>query len=260
MADDPRWARVQMWRPVREVLVAADQLFEEAESLREASEAEPVGRPVVAAAGPPAPPASYARKRRALRDALETRLDPALIDHVGLWQKHLAMTAIAAFIDERERVALGPLADAWRLPLLQTELLEIDDGGDRFFAQLGELLGRADVHALVFEVHLYCLRAGFVGRLRDRRHDLEKLQAKVVARVRAEQPRRPSPPVAPPSPPVRRRVGFITFPIRYYMGALAAVVAMFVTLRIASNREVAGSKVAAYCERRVGGGHEEGAR
>jgi type IV/VI secretion system ImpK/VasF family protein len=258
MADDPRWARVQMWRPVREVLVAADKLFEEAESLREASEAEPLGRPVVAPAGPPAAPAGYARKRRELRDALETRLDPALIDHVGLWQKHLIMTAVAAFIDERERVALGPLADAWRLPLVQTELLEIDDGGDRFFAQLGELLGRADVHALVFEVHLYCLRAGFVGRLRDRRHDLEKLQAKVVARVRAEQPRRPSP-TAPPSPPGRRRVGYITFPLRYYLGAAAAVVAMFATLRIASNREVADSKVADYCQSRVGG-EEEGRR
>jgi type IV/VI secretion system ImpK/VasF family protein len=259
MSDDPRWARVQMWRPVREVLLAADQLFEEADRARAASEAEPVGRPVVISPAVPAPTAGYARKRRALRDAIEARLDPALIDHLGLWQKHLAMTAICAFIDERERVALGPLAASWRLPLLQTDLLEIDDGGDRFFSQLEELLGRADVHSMVFEIHLYCLRAGFVGRFRDRRHDLERLLGRVIARVRGDQPRRvaPAPPAAAPAAP-RRRVGFVGFPLRYYLGALAAMVALFVGLRIASNREVATSNVADYCHGRTGGAAEQG--
>jgi type IV/VI secretion system ImpK/VasF family protein len=251
MTEDPRWARVQMWRPVREVMQAAELLFEEAERLCEASESEPTGR---AGGPPPAPPATYQRLRRALREALEARLDPALVDHLGLWQKHLAMTAIVAFTDERERVALGPLAEAWRLPLLQTELFEIDDGGDRFFAQLEQLLGRADVHALIFEIHLYCLRAGFVGRYRERRHDLERLQARVVARVRGAEPRRAALVVpTPPAPPRAPRIGFIGFPLRYYLGALGAAVALFIGLRLASNREVALSNVADYCHNRIGG-------
>jgi type IV/VI secretion system ImpK/VasF family protein len=254
MAEDPRWVRVQMWRPVREVLMAADQLFDEASRLREAFEAEPAG----GQGGPPlAPPAAYARRRRALREALEARLDPALTEQLGLWQKHLAMTAIAAYADERERVALGPLADAWRLPLLQTELFEIDDGGDRFFAQLEELLRRADVHSLIFEIHLYCLRAGFVGRYRERRHDLERLQARVVERVRSDPPRRAAAPPAPPAPPpalARRRVGFVGFPLRYYLGALAALAALLIALRVVSNREVARSDLADECHARPGGG------
>jgi type IV/VI secretion system ImpK/VasF family protein len=171
------------------------------------------------------------------------------------------MTAIAAFADERERVALGPLAEAWRLPLLQAELFEIDDGGDRFFAQLEELLRRADVHSLVFEIHLYCLRAGFVGRYRDRRHDLERLQARVAERVRADQPRRAAQPPAPPPAGARRRVGFVGFPLRYYLGALAALAALLVLLRVVSNREVASSKLADYCEYRAAGERPgEGAR
>ncbi|HKE15795.1 MAG TPA: DotU family type IV/VI secretion system protein [Kofleriaceae bacterium] len=255
MTDDPRWVRVQMWRPVREVLEAADALFEEAARLREASEDEPTG---VAGAPPPAPPAAYMRRRTALREALEGRLDPELTEALGLWQKHLAMIAITSFADERERCALGPLADAWRLPLLQSELVEIDDGGDRTFAQLEELLRRADVHALIFEMHLYCLRAGFVGRFRDRRHDLERLQARVAERVVGGQGRRPPAPPSPAPAPAGRRVGFMGFPLRYYLGALAAVIALFVGLRITSSREVSRSKLADYCAYRVGDERGEG--
>lgn len=244
MPEDPRWVRVQMWRPVRETLEAAEALFAEAARLREVLEAEPGG----ATSGPPAAPAAYTRKRRALREALEARLDPELTEALGLWQKHLAMTAITAFADERERVALGPLAETWRLPLLQTELVEIDDGGDRFFTQLEELLRRADVHAIIFEIHLYCLRAGFVGRFRERRHDLERLQERVAQRVLGGQGRRPHAPLILPEAPARRRVGFLGFPLRYYLGALGAAIALLVGLRIASNREVAGSRLAEFCK------------
>ena len=243
MTEDPRQVRVQMWRPVRAALEAAEALFAEAARLREVLEAEPGG----AESGPAAPPAAYTRKRRALREALEARLDPELTEALGLWQKHLAMTAITAFADERERVALGPLAGSWRLPLLQTDLVEIDDGGDRFFAQLEELLGRADVHALIFEIHLYCLRAGFVGRFRERRHDLERLQERVARRVLGGHGRRPHAPLIVAEPPARRRVGFLGFPLRYYLGALGALIALFLGLRVASNHEVADSRLADFC-------------
>jgi type IV/VI secretion system ImpK/VasF family protein len=168
-------------------------------------------------------------------------------EHVGSWQKHLCVIAIASYIDERERVALGGLAETWRLPLLQTELLEIDDGGDRFFTQLNELLARADVHELVFEVHLLCVRAGFVGRYRDRRHELEKLTGWITHRLRQHEPRRALMVVSEPPATRRRRIGFIQFPLRYYLGAALAIVGVFATLRIASSREVDRSDLASYC-------------
>jgi type VI protein secretion system component VasF len=278
MHDDVRWIRIQMWKPVREVFQAADQLFEEAERLRGAAEAEADGPPApVPARGKPAPPpgapAAYLRRRRALREAIEAQLDPVFTDHLGPRQKHLCVTAIASFIDERERVALGALADAWQLPLLQSELLGIDDGGDQFFAQLHDLLARADVHELVFEVHLLCLRAGFVGRYAGRRHELDKLTGSVVDRLRYYLPRQgamPAPDASPssspspaspasPSPgvvasPPRRRIGFLQFPLRYYVGAAVAVAGMFAALRILSDREVARSNLAEYCHYHDGGG------
>jgi type IV/VI secretion system ImpK/VasF family protein len=277
MHDDARWTRIQIWKPVREVFRAADELFEEAERLRRAAEAEPAGLtppPELGAPPPPAPPAAaapaprgrpspppgrlappppgapaaYVRRRRAVREAIESQLDPVFTDHIGLWQKHLCVIAVVAYVDERERVALGPLAEAWRLPLLQDELLGIDDGGDRFFTQLQELLARADVHETVFELHLLCLRAGFVGRYRDRRHELEKLIGWMTHRLRQHAPRRAAMVVSEtPAPPARRRVGFIQFPLRYYLGAMVAMVAVFGLLRILSNREVERSELADYC-------------
>jgi type IV/VI secretion system ImpK/VasF family protein len=276
MHDDVRWTRIQIWKPVREVFQAADELFEEAERLRRAAEGEPAGaapmappaagQPPAAAAPPPPPargrpspppgrlapqppgaPAAYLRRRRAVREAIEAQLDPALTDHVGLWQKHLCVIAVVSFIDERERVALGALAETWRLPLLQDELLGIDDGGDRFFTQLQELLARADVHEMVFEVHLLCLRAGFVGRYRDRRHELEKLTGWITHRLRQHVPRRPALVVPEAAAPARRRIGFIQFPLRYYLGTAVALVAVFGLLRMLSNREVERSNLADYC-------------
>lgn len=252
MRDDARWIRVQMWKPVREVFQAADQLFDEADRLRAAAEAEPVvaGWAMPAPRGklapPPGAPAAYLRQRAALREAITTSLDRMLGDALGSWQKYVCLVAITSFVDERERVMLGALADAWRLPGLQGDLLQIDDGGDRFFVQLQELLVRADVHELVFEIHLLCLRAGFVGRYRDRRPELDALLARLVERVRRDQPRRALLAVAGPPPP-RRRVGFVGFPLRYYVGVGVLVVGLFAVLRVVSNREVRHSNLAEFC-------------
>ncbi|TMQ12716.1 MAG: DotU family type IV/VI secretion system protein [Deltaproteobacteria bacterium] len=260
MPDDVRWLRIQMWKPVREVFQAADELFAEAERLRTAAEAEvaaPPGGPAAPPrkpAPPPGAPAAYQRRRRAVREAIEIELDPVLTDQLGPWQKHACVTAIVSFIDEREQVALGALADTWRVPLLQTELLEIDDGGDRCFTQLADLLARADVHELVFEIHLLCLRAGFVGRYAGRRHELDKITGSVIERLRYYLPHRtaaPGPP--PPPPPSRGRVGFIGFPLRYYLAASAIALGLFAALRLVSAREVARSNLAEYCHY-----HDEG--
>jgi type IV/VI secretion system ImpK/VasF family protein len=199
-------------------------------------------------------PAAYLRRRAELCEAITARLDPVLTDALGPWQHHLCQTAIVSFIDERERVALGSLADAWRLPLVQSQLLQIDDGGDRCFVQLQDLLARVDVHELVFEVHLLCLRAGFVGRYRDRRHELDKIIGWLVERLRSYRPRHALP-VVPDAPPVpRRRIGFLGFPVRYYVTVAVVVAGLFVVLRAVSAREVDQSDLATYCHY-----HESGA-
>ncbi len=269
MREDPR---VQMWKPVREVFQAADQLFEEAARLRGVAESPEMRdlpgtpglrdeREAVAPRGkplpPPGAPAPYLRRRAALREAITSSLDRMLSDSVASWQKHAALVAVTSFIDERERVLLGALAETWHLPLIQTDLLGIDDGGDRFFVQLQDLLLRADVHELVFELHLLCLRAGFLGRYRDRRHELDLLTTRLVQRVRQDPARHGAlalgpgalpGPAATSAPAPRRRVAFVGFPFRYYVGVAALAIGLFVTLRIVSNREVRHSSLADDCD------------
>lgn len=256
MHDDARWIRIQLWKPVRQVFQAADELFEEAVRLRGTSEGDPVAPPPVPARGklaapPPGAPAAYLRRRRALCELIEAQLDPVFTDHLGSWQTHLCITAIVSFLDEHERVSLGALADAWALPLIQGELVGIDDGGDRTIAQLHELLSRADVHDLVFEIHLLCLRAGFVGRHAGRRHEIDRISGLIVERLR-HRPRRTAV-VAAGTAPRPRRIGFVQFPVRYYLGVAAVVIAAFLGLRIVSGREVARSSLADYCHY-----HDEG--
>lgn len=250
--DDPRWDRIKLWQPVRLVFQAAADLFKEADRLRAAAEAEAAGPSPVPARGklppPPGAPDAYRRRRGALRELIEG-IDPVFTDHLAPWETHLCKVAIVSFIDERERVALGTRADAWHLPLFQTELLGIDDGGDRTFAQIHELRARADVNDLVFEIHLLCLRAGLVGRHASRRHELDRIEGLIVERLRRHPPRRAAAaPEAPP--PTGPRIGFVQFPVRYYLGVAAVVVAAFLGLRIVSGREVARSSLADYCHYR----------
>jgi len=259
MHDDKRGIRIKMWTPVREVFLAADALFQDAERLRGIATGEAdLPSPAPTRGRPPPPPtgapAGYLRLRGALREAISAHLDPVLTEHPGPWEKHLCVTAIVSFIDERERVALGALAETWRLPLFQTELLGIDDGGDRCFTQLQELLLRSDVHEMVLQVHLLCLRAGFVGRFRDRRHERDQIVARVVERLSYYQPRRGAagPDLPPAASPPRSRIGFIHFPLRYYLGVAVLAVAAFATLRIVSTREVERSNLAEDCHYRDG--------
>lgn len=246
MSDDARWIRIGAWKPVREVFERAARLIEEAERL---------GKTGAAEVPPPEAPRGYQRLRDDLREAIKARLDPVLTDHLGARQKRQCLIAIVSFIDERERVALGALAGAWKLPLLQAELLQIDNGGDLCFEQLGELLERPDeVHELVFEIHLLCLRAGFVGRHRDHRHELDKLTGRLAGRVRGHHPHRAAVGGGGAPPPPRGRIGFIRFPLRYYLGVAAIIAGVFVALRIASSREVDRSNLADYCHYHDQGG------
>lgn len=254
MNDDARWVRIQMWKPLREVFQAADALFEEAERSRDAAVSEGAASPAGRAVTTPSstPPAAYLQRRYELHELIQARLAPTLIDHVGPWQQHMCMSAIISFIDERERVSLGALAASWNLPLFQRELLAIDDGGDRWFEHVHDLLARPDVHALVFEIYLLCLRAGFVGRYRDRRHELDKLGQAIVARLGSYPNARPAPTaIIDPGPP-RRRVGFVGFPLRYYLGLATVLVALFVGLRVLSAREVSRTSLARDCRQAEG--------
>ena len=78
--------------------------------------------------------------------------------------------------------------------------------------------------------------------------------ASLIERLRYSLPHRTAAPVPPPPPPPSRgRVGFIGFPLRYYLAASAIALGLFAALRLVSAREVARSNLAEYCHY-----HDEG--
>jgi type VI protein secretion system component VasF len=234
--DDPMWGRVQIWMLVRSVLERAGELFRDGERLRDLALA---GEPA------PAPPALYGKRRAALRESL-SMADAALTAYVGGRQRYQCLVALLAYLDERERVALGGLADGWGLAPHQRELLDIDDGGDRFFDELADASARRDTHGLVLEIFLFCLRSGFVGRLRDHRFQLGATIAELTERVRRDQPLRAEPAVVGTAGR-RPRVALVGFPARYYLVAGSVIALLFAALRLVSHREVVHSDLAADC-------------
>jgi type IV/VI secretion system ImpK/VasF family protein len=234
--DDPMWGRVQIWMLVRSVFERAGELFRDGERLRDAALA---GEPA------PAPPPLYGKRRAVLRESL-SMADAALTAYVGGRQRYQCLVALVAFLDERERIALGGLAEGWGLPPHQRELLDIDDGGDRFFDELADASARRDTHGLVLEIFLFCLRSGFVGRHRDHRFQLDQTVAELTERVRRDQP---VPVAAVTAAPAARRprLALIGFPVRTYVVAGGLVALLFAGLHLVSHREVVHSDLAVDC-------------
>jgi hypothetical protein len=234
--DDPMWGRVQIWMLVRAVFERAGELFRDGERLRDAALA---GEPQ------PAPPALYGKRRAALRESL-SMADAALTAYVGGRQRYQCLVALLAYLDERERIALGALAEGWGLAPHQRDLLDIDDGGDRFFDELADASARRDTHGLVLEIFLFCLRSGFVGRHRDHRFQLDRTVAELTERVRRDQPLRVEP-AAEVVAARRPRLALVGFPARYYVIAGGLVVGLFAALHLVSHREVVHSDLAEDC-------------
>lgn len=282
--DKLRQDRIDAWAQVRAVFAASDELVREAKRLRVLEEGGGEGAETAAAGDARAkdakdikeakdnkgPPRSYIRKRQIVRDALIGALKPSLGRYLGELQAGLCLVPLIIAIDERERLALGPLVKRWNLPALQVELLEIDDGGDRFYDELDEHLGGSGVHPLVFELYLLCLKGGFSGRYQGRPTERQAFENRLVERIRREDPRRalasaPGASVAETGPEAapeidaglpgdpgegsarRRKVTFLPFPYRYYLGAAGAMLALFIVLRFHSNKVVAKSPIGCAC-------------
>lgn len=130
------------------------------------------------------------RRLNGLRVALEARVPPELAKDV--------LVPLVFLIDEQvlERLAsLGAGREIGWTPL-QRNAYPADDGGDVFFEDVARML-KDGAPALLFEVYLYCLHAGFEGRHAEDAIALADIRARLAEKV--ETP--PLPAVAP-SPPV----------------------------------------------------------
>jgi type IV/VI secretion system ImpK/VasF family protein len=262
-SDKLRRERVEVWAQVRAAIAVADELTREGRRL--AAQEERADDDLITAGAPrperegKGPPAAYSRRRQELRAALTTGLRTLLVRYIGEQQAAHALVPLVIACDERERLALGPLAKRWTLPRLQVELLEIDDGGDRFYEALEGHLEGSGTHVMVFELYLLCLKQGFEGRFAGRQAERQAVIDRLGERLRREDPRRALasaggvgvPAIAPDTDEARdgrrRKVSFVAFPYRYYAGVVCAALALFLMLRWRSNAVVDRSALGCTC-------------
>jgi hypothetical protein len=114
-----------------------------------------------------------------LRGELRRRLDQLLDALLAMSGERDAMDALVPFVffvDEQVEHTLAlttaPGASSW--PQLQRDLFPEGraEGGDVFYERASELLAEPTPRATVIAVYLFCLKAGFRGRLADEPEDV----------------------------------------------------------------------------------------
>ena len=106
---------------------------------------------------------------------------------------------------------------ASRWESMQSELYEIDNGGELFYQILEERLKQSETHPLVFEIFYFCLLDGFTGTHQPGSNKIQEYKALLLARI-------PRPEI--PCIDARReqkRPDLIALPWQYYAVASAIV-------------------------------------
>ena len=100
--------------------------------------------------------------RSKLRIELETLRD-LLIAQYSERDAYLVLFPLIAHCDEFIRKLILN-SDQLNWPSFQEEFYKIDDAGDVFYDLLDDLLAKPETLPLVYEIYLFCLKDGFLGR------------------------------------------------------------------------------------------------
>ncbi len=107
-------------------------------------------------------PVTLSKLNTELRNKLDTLRDN-LNRELTENETYLVMFPLVLLCDEMVMTRLSKdQQTAW--PLLQSELFQINYGGDVFYDFVDERLEKPDTPPIVFEVLYFCLAAGFVGK------------------------------------------------------------------------------------------------
>ncbi len=142
---------------------------------------------------------------------LKGKLGEALTEH----EVYHTLFPLVVYADELALSITRGQSGRWEP--LQSELYEVDNGGELFFTLIEDHLRKDETHPIVFEVFYFCLKDGFVGMYEGDPRKLEEIRARVAARI----------PLAPTGAEVDRRgpaqVELVPFPWRYYAIGVASV-------------------------------------
>jgi type IV/VI secretion system ImpK/VasF family protein len=121
-----------------------------------------------------------------VRAKLRSQLDvvkAALAVHLTEREAFLVLFPLVVFFDElvQNRFVSGGGGGTW--PLLQTELFQVDNGGEAFYDTLDDLLRKPDTLPFVYEIFYLCLSNGFRGRYADNQAKVTEYKQKLADKI-----------------------------------------------------------------------------
>jgi type IV/VI secretion system ImpK/VasF family protein len=150
---------------------------------------------------------------------LKSKLSEALSDH----EVYYALFPIVVYTDELIRSVSRGHADRWEP--LQSELYNVDNGGELFYSILDDRLRQEETAPVVFEIFFFCLSDGFLGMYQGDQKKLDEYKARLAEKI----------PVKPAgngdaAETEAPAVELVTFPWFYYAGAVAIIVSGYLLL------------------------------
>jgi hypothetical protein len=153
---------------------------------------------------------------------LKGELATVLTEH----ELHYVLLPLVIYIDELVTAITRGEASRWEP--LQSELYDVENGGELFYALLEDHLRKSDTHPFVFQIFYFCLSDGFVGMAERDPRKIEQSKLLLAARV---------PLTPPPKGPEQQRdqpIELIKFPLHYYAWAAAAMLMSWAAFRFAA--------------------------
>jgi type VI secretion system protein ImpK len=149
------------------------------------------------------------------------RLRVTLSASMSAEQAVRVLVPLLYLIDEKVLLRLGAggggTAPSWQL--LQ-RAFQTEDGGDAFFDEVNAL--GHDTPAILFEVYLFCLQAGFEGRHAGEPEELDRYKQRLAEKIAA--------PLAPSAPPPASAVPALADTTRLALVILGAIATTCVIL------------------------------
>jgi type IV/VI secretion system ImpK/VasF family protein len=150
--------------------------------------------------------------------SLKKEISQTLTDH----EVYYVLIPIVIYCDELVLSVTKGAVTRWEP--LQSELFNIENGGELFYWSMEERFRQVETHPLVFEVFYFCLNDGFLGMhqadLRKIEEYKERLRKRIPVQPAAVGPRKD-----------RAAPKLVKFPWRYYAAAVGVVLFGYVFLR-----------------------------
>lgn len=160
-----------------------------------------------------------------IRQSLRRRLGDLRVKLGETLSEHEVYHVLFPFVihcDELLAAATRGAVSRWEP--MQSELYEIDNGGELFYTVLEERLKQDETHPLVFETFYFCLNDGFAGMLQPGSRKIDDCKAQLRQRI-------PRPEIRfPEVVKDQARPELVDFPWRYYAIAVAVVLFVYLVL------------------------------